>query len=327
LLALGFAPSDITGIDLRVERALEAKEKYNIKVIAGTKRDLEDFLKEGVNALIISVPPDQHCLYMDLAIRYHVPAFVEASVVDTGLATAIKASKDEGNLIVPSSTMRFHPAIRLVKEIVESGDLGTISNILYHMGQWLPDWHTYESPADYYVSNPVTSASREMVPFELTWLTWVFGSPTSVVGMHGKTVDIPGANDIDDTYNVLLEWEGVFGVLTIDVVSRHAVRRLLVNGSKKQLIWDWEDKCVKIFDPVKKRWDSRDYDVGNAAAGYNTNIGERMYVAELANFLSAIEGKAEPANTLEADLAVLNLLKLIERSCRDGRIFEVIPDE
>ena len=42
------------------------------------------------------------------------------------------------------------------------------SGFVYHSGQYLPDWHPWESYKDFYVSNPATGARREIVPFELS---------------------------------------------------------------------------------------------------------------------------------------------------------------
>jgi len=313
LQALGV--NSICGYDPRQDRREEVKALYGVT----TYNDFSTALAEGSpNALIISVPPDLHHGYMTAAVEQSLPFFVEASVIDDGMAELI--DKLNGNHLVaaPSATLLFHPAISIIEEKVKSGALGKISNVIHHSGQFLPDWHTYEAVSDYYVSNPATGGGREIVPFELSWFTRVFGFPDRICGNFRKTIDISGAEQIDDTYNALFDYGNFLASFTVDVVSRHATRRLMINGDRQQLIWDWDENSVRLFDPEKGVWEKIEYDMGSAAAGYNANIGERMYVDEIRNFIEAIEGKRPFSNNLANDHRILKLLYAIEEADRNG---------
>lgn len=313
LQALGI--TSICGYDPRQDRREEVTAQYGVT----TFNDFSTALVEGrPNALIISVPPDLHHKYMMVALEHRLPFFVEASVLDDGMAELIVAVQKIPLVAAPSATLLFHPAIAIIEEQVSRGALGKISNVIHHSGQFLPDWHTYESVSDYYVSNPTTGGGREIVPFELSWFTRVFGFPDRVCGNFRKTIDIPGAERIDDTYNALFDYGHFLASFTVDVVSRHATRRLLINGDRKQLIWDWDENSVRLFDPEKALWEKIEYDMGSAAVGYNANIGERMYIEEVRNFIDAIEGKRLFSNSLENDHRVLKLLYAIEEADRSG---------
>lgn len=269
--------------------------------------------------MIISVPPDVHHEYIKLAIKNEIHFFVEASVVDTDMDTIKTSLKKTSIVAAPSATLLFHPAIQMISDIVRSGELGKISNIILHSGQYLPDWHTYESVKDYYVSNPATGGGREIVPFELTWMTRIFGFPKRVCGNYRKTIEIEGAEAIDDTYNFLMDYGNYLASVTVDVVSRNATRRLHISGDKKQLVWDWDFNCVKVFYPEKNLWDERKYEMRSAETGYNPNIGENMYIEEIRCFIEAIEGKHPFVSTMEEDHRVLKLLYAIEESDRTSK--------
>ncbi len=302
---------DIVGFDLRQDRRDETKQKYDINTYDNVTLAIRTF---NPDAFIISVPPHVHHEYMKLAIENNRHFFVEASVVDTDME-AIKESLRTVNIVAaPSATMTFHPAIKQIMDIMKSGDLGTISNIIFHSGQYLPDWHTYEKVSDYYVSNSATGGAREIVPFELTWITHILGFPKRVCGNVRKTINIEGAEEIDDTYNFLLDYETFLATITVDVVSRYATRRLLINGDRKQLVWDWNQKNTQIYDPVKGQWQTLEYQMMHAEAGYNPNIGENMYIDELLAFVDAVEGKGAFVNTMENDHNVLKLLYAVEES-------------
>lgn len=317
--ALGI--TTVAGFDQREGRRLESQGKYGIQTFSDINRAMREFQP---TALIIAVPPDAHHVYMKMAAEKGLHFFIEASVEDTDMDLIKELVEIRKNIIAaPSATMIFHPAIKQIRDIIISGDLGTISNIMYHAGQYLPDWHTYEKVSDYYVSNPATGGAREMVPFELTWLTYLLGFPKRVCGNVRKTINIEGAEKIDDTYNFLLDYEKCLATITIDVVSRNAMRRLLVNGEQKQLLWDWNQKNIQIYDPQKAQWQTIEYQMMNAEAGYNPNIGENMYIDELKAFIDAIEGKAPFINTMENDHNVLKLLYAIEESDKTKQHIEV----
>lgn len=315
--ALGI--TTVAGFDQREDRRLESKEKYGIQTFADIEQAIREFKP---TAFIISVPPDAHHVYMKMAAEKGLHFFVEASVVDTDMNLIKELVKAKNIVAAPSATLTFHPAIKQIMAIMRSGDLGTISNIIFHSGQYLPDWHTYEKVSDYYVSNPATGGAREIVPFELSWLTHVLGFPQRVCGNVRKTINIEGAEKIDDTYNFLLDYEKCLATITIDVVSRNATRRLLVNGDQKQLLWDWNQNNIQIYDPKSGQWQTIEYQMMSAEAGYNPNIGENMYIDELKAFINAAEGKAPFINTMENDHNVLKLLYKVEESDKIGRYLE-----
>jgi predicted dehydrogenase len=314
LKALGV--EKIFGFDLRADRREEAALLYGINIF----ESLEDASLIKYDAWIISTPPDTHHIYMKDAINLNVPAFVEASVVDTDMKIIIKDAKENNVFIGPSCTLFFHPGIRIIKDIVESGKLGKTTNILYHSGQYLPDWHTYENVDNYYVSKKDTGGAREIVPFELTWLTKIFGFPQRVTGIFMKTIKIEGAESIDDTYNFLYEYDGYILNLSVDVVSRYATRRLLVNCEMGQIYWDWDYEFIKIFDSKKNEWEQISFETIPAHNGYNKNITEQMYIDELNSFLNAALSSGNYANSLSEDERVLNLLYSGEKAARTNQI-------
>lgn len=306
LQALGV--TDIVGVDSRPDRREEATRLYGVPAVEALTPDV----LAAVDALIISTPPDHHLEYLRPAVDAGKHAFVEASVLAEGLLDLDRDARKKKLVIAPSCTLRFHPAIKEIAAIVAGGELGRVTNFTYHSGQYLPDWHPWEPVGDYYVSKPATGAAREIVPFELTWMTAVFGWPESVLGAHASTMDV-GA-PIDDTYIVTLRYPRMLGVLLVDVVARHAVRRLLLNFEQGQIDWNWDDTAVNIYRSKSDAWETLPLQEPKAAPGYNKNIGEQMYIDEIAAFIGAIRGDAPFPNSLADDVRVLEILYQSERS-------------
>jgi predicted dehydrogenase len=304
LQALGF--HDIIGFDIRADRNREAKKKYHIQIWE-TYQDID---YESFDAMIISVPPDVHNKYLKQAIRHKKPAFVEASVILSGLKDLNTQAKQRKVPIAPSCTLKFHPAVKIIKEIVQNKKYGKITNFVYHSGQYLPDWHPWERVTDYYVSKKATGGGREIVPFELTWITDIVGFPRRITGFYGKTMNV-GAN-IDDSYVISLDFNKKYGLLLVDVVSRYATRRLTMNFEKGQLLWNWDDPCIRFYDVDKNIWDQFQYQQGKSVEGYNRNIIEEMYIEEIQAFINLVRGTGDFPNSLDDDIRVLEQLYKME---------------
>jgi predicted dehydrogenase len=304
LKSLGY--TDIYGYDLRPDRIEEAINKYSITPL----NKIEENILESIDIMIISTPPDKHLEYIELAVKYKKPAFVEASVLYEHTHKALEITKDSDVFIAPSCTLIFHPVIKEIVEIVNSGKYGKITNFSYHSGQYLPDWHPWENIRDFYVSKRETGGAREIVPFELTWICHYFGFPNKVQGYFGKSINL--GVDIDDTYVINLKFDNFFGSMVVDVTSRFATRSLILNLEKAQIRWNWEENYFRIYEAEKRRWIYLYLPEYHVAEGYNKNIIEDMYIEEIKMFLNGIKNPKIFPNNLSEDLKILSLLKEIE---------------
>lgn len=305
LKALGY--SDIIGFDIRTDRREEARNLYDIEVISILNK--EAYRK--VDTIIISTPPDLHLIYAKEALLYSLPVFVEASVILDDVKE-IQKLNTKNLFIAPSATFFFHPIIKEIREIVKNKKYGKITNFTYHSGQYLPDWHPWENVNEFYVSKRETGGGREIVPFELTWLTKTLGFPKEIKGYFDKTIDF-GA-EIEDTYAFVMKFEHYLGSMIVDVAARFATRQLILNFEKAQLTWNWDDGYHRIFDVESKNWQIFKQSDEKHALGYNKNIVESMYIDEIKAFIEGVDNPEKFPNTIDEDIRVLELLNKIENS-------------
>ena len=241
LKRMGISSENIIGIDVRDDRCKEAKEKYDISVVKDEKE--VDFSE--IEAVIVSLPPDRHFLGVEIAFKNRKPVFVEASVVLEDVKK-IKENNKQNIFVAPSCTFTYHPMIKQIKEIVKSGKYGKVCNFSYHSGQYLPDWHPWETVNDYYVGNRETGGAREIVPFELTWIVDTLGLPKAIKGYYRKTTDL--GCDIEDSYVCAIDYEDMVGSLLVDVVGRNSARNLIINFEEAQLQWRWDNRKIEIYE-------------------------------------------------------------------------------
>jgi predicted dehydrogenase len=309
LKALGVAP--VAGLDPRADRRAEAAARYGIETFAGLEQAFHEF-KPGV--FVISTPPDLHMHYAYEGLERGISCFIEASVVDADRILELSRRIAGTSLIMaPSCTMRYYAGPRRIKELLRVGAIGKVLNINYHTGQYLPDWHPWESIESFYVSKRETGGAREIVPFELTWLDDIFGQPQVLACCKTKLTEMPA--DIDDIYHCLLKYEGnILANMTVEVVSRpKATRYMRILGSEGEIVFDGESNSVRYINTTMTEWDETRFNAGTVEAQYINP--EEPYIAELGDFVAAV-ASGKPAafpNTLQDDYRVLQTLSSLER--------------
>ncbi len=310
LQRLGYA--DITGFDPREDRRQEATEKYGIAT-CGDWQQAEDM---QVDAWIISTPPDTHLDYGFKAAERGIHFFCEANVTDDRTQAMIDKLAETGTVGAPSCTMPYYPGPKKIKELIAAGEIGKPLLFTYQSGQYFPDWHPWESYKDFYVSRRETGACREIVPFELAWLTELFGEIRTLTCLVDKVSDLDA--DIDDVYQLLMRFQnGISGHLLIDVVARPAVRLFRIHGAEGTLEWDHTAQCVRLWNCASSQWQNFPLEVGNVEQGYIHS--EEPYVEEMADFTAAIKGEKPWGYSFAEDEKVLDLLVKAETSNETGK--------
>lgn len=307
---------NIIGYDILPERRIEAKVKYGIEVID----DLKKISEQSFDAVIISTPPDRHGDYIRMALKNEKHFFVEHPVSVDGYKDIFKY-KNLRIIKAPSCTLRYYAPIKKIKNILDKGKIGKILAFQYHMGQYLPDWHPWEDYRKVYFSKKETSACREMFPFELIWLNWLFKSKiTEISGYVSKISDLK--MKADDIILSNLKYEnGIYGNIIIDVISRKPFRTLRILGSTGVLEWERFDSIIKIFDAKSKKTQNIKVSKGHPEVGYLNE--EEMYNDEIKAFLDAIKGKKGYPHTFIDNYQLLKTLYALEKSNKTGKIISL----
>jgi len=303
--------NDIIGLDIIEKKRDEVNEKYRIK----TYQDMAEALNEKPSAMIISTPPDSHMKYAKIAIDNKMHFFTEASVMQDEMQKVIERLQDSDIVGIPSCTMRYHPMVIQVNNILKSNKIGRPLALLYHSGQYLPDWHPWEDYRKFYVSKRNTGACREIVPFEIVWLVSTFGKIISVTANMTKVSNLE--TDIDDIYNILLEFEsGIQGNMMVDVITRYPYRQLKVFGENGVIFADWLEKIMRYYTK-EAGWIDKKIEDGIVEKNYIH--GESMYIKEMENFIKSIKKEILPPYSFEEDIKILKILEAIERSSKLGK--------
>lgn len=305
--------NDIVGFDLRKDRCEEASNLYGIKTIDAI--DSVDW--NEITHVVISTPPDQHSSYVLLAAKENKHVFIEASVVDDDFEEIVTLSKESSGIIFPSYTMRFDPINVYAKKLIEDGRIGDMFFSQHHFGLNLHKWHPYESINDFYVSKKRTGAAREIVPFDLVYISWLCGKPKKITAMNSSTKSL--GVDIDDIYCLNYRTESNCLVqFTIDVVSQVPYRTTRIVGSKGNIEIDTVSGTIKYYSHNNDTWD-----IKNRSQLSVTKSTEEMYVLEMQEFLRKSEIGDKHGYTVENDWEILSFLYAAEESIESMKVVEI----
>lgn len=307
LIANGILFSNISGFDPQASRRMEAKEKYNIEILS----EIDIDALRNHHLIVISTPPDKHSEYVLLSLEAEKHSFVEASVLDDHFNQIMEHENYVKQIIYPSNTMNFFAGPQFIHDCMKNQTFGEPLMWQYQSGQYLPDWHPWESISEFYVSNRETGGCREIVPFELTWLVRAFGEVSKAGASIGSTGRL--GVDIDEFYAITLKHNcGVVGQLLVDVLNRAPTRRFTVTCSEGTIVWDDGDKSVKCYDTASGEWAYTKIGLGPSEEGYINP--EEPYEKEIDDFLRVAFGMKLQNYTLEDDAKILNTLYQIEHA-------------
>lgn len=297
------------GIDSNQERCQEVKYKFGIKCYNSIS---EVVAAEHPEAAVISTSPLSHASIIKECLQNNLHVFTEINLVSDGYEENMKLAKEKGLTLFLSSTFLYQAETLKIIEKVKESNVGKL-NYLYHVGQYLPDWHPWESYNNYFIGNPRTNGCREILTIDLPWIITAFGDIKSVKVLKSKNT---GLNiEYNDNYLIMLEHEtGAKGVFAADVVARKAVRHFEVYGEDLHLTWEGTPETLLGYDLQKKEDVQLLADLTTEhIEGYSNLIDENPYRDELQAFLDAVIKGKQPMWDFEKDFGLLKIIDTIEQ--------------
>jgi len=306
LIANNISVDNIRGFDTDKQKVNEVKKIYGVDSYNNFQKAIENF---SPDVFIISTPPNKHKEYFLYAAKNKKHFFVEVGTSGDGYKELMMLL-DNSFVAAPSCTFQYHPAVKKIKNIVDSKKIGKVLAYNYHLGQYLPDWHPWEDYRQVYFSKKETGACREMFPYELKWLNMIVNSEVKLVkGIIRKISDLDMT--ADDFYSAIVEYKNkVIGNLVIDVISRTPKRTLRLIGTEGILEWEWLDDLIKVYSSKNKEWINIALTRGEQQDGYVAT--EDMYHEEIKDFLDTIRENKNFHYTFQDDLKVLKVLESLE---------------
>jgi predicted dehydrogenase len=282
-------------------------------------RDLQDLLADDrVDAIVIATPVSSHAAIAGQALRAGKHVLVEKPLArsSTEAEELIELAAARGLVLMVGHTFLFNPAVRYLKNLIASGELGDI-------------YYAYAQRLNLGLFQSDINVIWDLAPHDISILLYVLDLPLISASATGTGHVRPS---IEDVAIVNLKFgESVSASLHVSWLDPNKVRRVTVVGSRKMVIYDDVETLekIRIYDkgveppPVSGFGEFQlSYRYGDITVPHLSNV-EPLRV-ECEHFLHCVATGQQPLTDGYQGLQVVRALEAADRSLSDsGRAFPV----
>jgi len=269
----------------------------------------EAIAKTHPNAALVCTSPASHGPIVMQCLEAGLHVYMEINLIGDWYEKASALAAEKGLKVFVSSTFLYHPQINYIINAVK----GQKVDYIYHSGQYLPDWHPWESYKNFFVADKRTNACREILAIEFPWILKAFGEVESVHVMKDKNSSLE--LDFPDNFMISVRHKnGNKGIFCQDVISRKGMRGLEIYSENLHLFWDGRAQKLSRYDIDKK--ELVPVTLPEDAVIYTDkvpNYFENVYREETKAFFDYLDGKTQPQHSFTADKMALDLIDSIEK--------------
>lgn len=278
--------------------------------------DIEDVLTDaGVDAVMVATPAATHHAVAMAAIKAGMHVLVEKPLAATYAdgAELVEEAERRGLVLMCDHTYCYTPAVRRIRELVRAGELGDIQyvdSVRINLGLVQRD----------------VDVLWDLAPHDLSILDYVLPEDRAPIAVSAHGADPIGAGRSCVGYLTLSLAGGAIAHAHVNWLSPTKIRRTIVGGSKRMLVWDDLDPARRLsiydrgvdlsdpadLDPVDRRATLVSYRSGDMVAPALAD-GEAL-AAVVTEFASAIREGREPVTDGRSGLRVLDVLEAATRS-------------
>jgi len=301
--------------DLSEKRLGLAQDHYPFLKVMIDPLDL--IRSKDVDAVAIVTPVFAHYEMAKAALLAGKHIFVEKPFTSTSTQAQelVDLAARKNLRIMVDHTFLFTGAVKKIKELIDSGELGKLlfyDSVRVNLGLFQHD----------------VNVIWDLAPHDLSIMAHVIAEAPVAISAHGSVHFHGGFEDIAYVA-VEFEGNGFIAHFHVNWLSPVKVRKTLISGDQKMLVWDDldADEKVKIYD--------RGVDVksanGSKAGTYDLLVSYRSgdvhipkleateaLKAEAQYFVECVEKGREPFNNGLAGLQVVRLLEAADKSIKNG---------
>jgi predicted dehydrogenase len=286
----------------------QAKRFPNARATARFEDMLED---SELDAVVIATPVPTHAPLAKQALEAGKHVFVEKPMAmnAAGAEEIAALAEQRGLVLMPGHLLLYHPGVRMLKQIVDSGELGEIL-YLYGNRQNLGKIRRDEN------------ALWSLGVHDLSVILYLVGEQPSAVWAHGQSFLTDGVQDVVFCY--LRFPSGKVAHMQLSWLDPHKMRKMTVVGREKMVVFDDMELEHKITVYDKAPEQSTDsYGEWRTRTGdkYSPKIpNDEPLRLECRAFLDLLEGKGDARAVAQSGLVVARTLDQLQQSLDSGAL-------
>jgi predicted dehydrogenase len=316
LLKIGV--TDIEVADTSEDTLRNAQRLFNVK----TFRDLSEALQRQPDIVLVCTPANLHIAGALQALDSGAHVFIEKPLSTSldGVSALLEKARIKGRNVQVGYNLRYHPAIKAINRIVESGRLGKIltahAEFGLYLGKW---WHDRDYRQSYMARGDLGEGLLLDASHEIDSLMWFLGDVQQVSAFGGKLseLEISGA----DAIRILMRMKsGSIASVHLDCLQPAYTRIYTLVGEDTALHWDCPRGRadtnlgrLRIFNSETNRFESVRL----------RGRPEDTYVEELRDFVRNVKKGIPPLVGIQEGAKVLRVTSAIQEAIQTGQVVPV----
>jgi len=289
------------------DRRAEYAERYpSARVTASFEEMLAD---ETVDAVVIATPVPTHYALAKQALEAGRHVFVEKPPAMRGaeMEELVQLARAAGKVLMPGHLLLYHPGLRKVKELVDTGQLGEVACV-------------YGNRQNLGVIRSNENALWSLGVHDLSVILWLLGEEPSEAVAHGIDRLQKGIEDV--VFCFLRFPSGRIAHMHLSWLDPHKMRRMTVVGLEKMVVFDDMELERKVTVYEKAPWEPAEtYGEWRTRTGdiFSPKIpNDEPLRLEMQHFLRLVaEGPGDHREALDG-LAVVRALDRLTTSLHTG---------
>ncbi|MEM7333413.1 MAG: Gfo/Idh/MocA family oxidoreductase [Chloroflexota bacterium] len=293
--------------------------KSRFPQIQTTTQNYKDFFEMDLDGVVIATPPNTHfpiaadCMNNNLSVLVEKPLTLNSE----DARNLISVAAQNNVVLMVGHTFEYNPAVRQLKSMIDSGELGDI----YYIDAVRASLGLFQTKAN---------VLWDLAPHDISILRYLLGNEPYKVSVHSAACVQEGIHDV--AYAAFRFPNNVMAHIRMSWLDPSKTRKITVVGSKKMVIYDDVENLEKI----------RIYDKGVKAIRHTDTFGEFSFAyhygdvviphlqmqeplrVQCSHFLECVKEGKTPQTDGYNGLSVVNILEAAQKSLeQDGDGVEI----
>ena len=278
-----------------------------------TTSDYGEMLRSDIDAVVVAAPIRTHYKLAKAALLAGKHVMVEKPLTSSSAEgeELVRLAEERGLTLMVGHTFEYNPAIRALREIVASGELGEVYYIdaaRLNLGLFQPD----------------INVMWDLAPHDLSILLYVLQSEPTEVSARGVSHIRPGIHDV--AYMEMRFPGNILAHVHLSWLDPCKVRRLTIVGSKKMVVCNdvSDGEKLRIYDKgVDRSYETDQFDDFHLQYRYGgVRIPhvpfEEPLRKQCEHFLACIRTGVRPQSDGRVGLKVVRILEQSDKSLQNG---------
>src|SRR3989344_3739518 len=291
---------NLVAVDLDQKRLENLKRDIpNLKTYKGLETALRK--EKGIDAGFVCTPTSLHIPVALKLAEAKINLFIEKPLSHNlkGVLKLVKLVKGKKLITMMGMNYRFHPGLKLTKDIVDGKKIGEELSARLFGGYYLPYWHPDTNYKKEYSARKELGGGVILTSLSHTidYLMWIFGDINLVYAWKGNIGDLK--INVEDAAILILKTKMNKPILVYsDFLQKNNQQDLEIIGEKGTIKFSFLSDCVDVYRSEDKNWQK---------LKYKFEIND-MYVREAKLFLSHVKKKQNNEMNIKEGIEVLNIL-------------------